>query len=513
MKRVLYWAAALLVLSCAREVLPEPAQPEEKPEIGTYKVSLTATFDPETRLEVSPTAGTMTWESTDEIAVFTRENRLRKGVVESVDGARATFTFNIDNDDAIEAGASAYYPYSIAVEGHSDQINLPGSFTDLGAANRSIPMKAVVTEGSLALPFKHLASLVYVNAPTSTPSYPGDGGAPSNTPQYVVFSVGEGSQPIAGTFTVATDGTLTPAGDNGTSIQTPWVSGQPYLFALPPATYANGFSLSITSAPYTVSATEQTVFTFYRKKRSSSYTAERANLLNMPAFNPQCKEFYLTSTATEWSDSEPLARMIQTGENSFLGALYSYKGPKAEWDLGLRILQGYNLGTHWHNTIGGIAGTEIASYGKDVGNFNRFDDQFGGVGVYQVSITLYDNNWRYTLNRVGDEYHHDHLYLVGGFDNWSAEGIVLTQKVGHNWYAQVEVGADKDIKPGETYGWKIYNGDWYVQWNDGSITPSKLSSYVNFNNEYQPNGSLQLNAGTYDIYFNDAVGWIQFVKK
>ena len=239
-----------------------------------------------------------------------------------------------------------------------------------------------------------------------------------------------------------------------------------------------------------------------------AFTPERAHMLNMPAFDPQCKIFYLTSTETEWSDSAPLARMIQTGENSFLGALYSHKGSKAEWDLGLRILQGYNLGTHWNNVIGGIENTDIATYGEHVGNFNGAPE-----GVYKVSITLYDNNWRYTSEWVNYEYHHDHMYLVGSFDGWSAEGIALTQKVGHNWYAQVEVAAGGVIEPGETYDWKIYNGDWAVQWNDGTINADNLSTYVNFNNSYAPNGTLSLPAGTYEIFFNDAVGWIMFVKK
>lgn len=525
-KCFIFMAAALLVVSCAREVIPEPVAQEpgtqeDNQGTGTYTVTLTASFEPETRLEVSPTEGTMTWNTTDRIAVFSQQGRLCEGSVQNVDGARATFTVTLENGDAIEAGAVAYYPYAIAVEGHSDQILLPESFTDLGVANRTIPMKAVVSEGG-ALPFKHLASLVYVNAPTSTPSYPGDGGVPSNTPALVVFSAGDVDQPITGKFTVGTDGTLTPAGDNGTSVQEPWDSGQPYLFALPPATYAKGFSLSITSAPYSVSETESTVFTFYRKKRSASYQAERANLLNMPAFDPQCKVFYLTSTATEWSDSEPLARMIQTGENSFLGALYSCKGDKAEWDLGLRILQGYNLGTHWHNTIGGV-GTEIASYGKNVGNFNG-----SPAGVYKVSITLYDNNWRYTSQKVRDaDWDHNAegggLKLVGNFDGWEQGGIPLDQVVGHNWYAQITVSASSLIHPETTYAWKIKRNDgWTVNWGKGDlathavISNTQLSTFLQVKDPEHmdpPNGSLNLPAGTYDVYFNDATGWIQFIKK
>ena len=494
MKRIIIIAAVLLAASCSSEVVPGPEDHGEVQEAKTYKVNLTASFDPETRILYDSSSGVATWSETDKIAVFTEQGRLVEGVITEMSATRPTFTFTIENGDAIKIGATAYYPASIAVADHPDQIVLPASFENTATASQSVPMKAVVTNGEIALPFKHLASIVYVNAPTSTPSYPGEGREPNK----VLFSVGDGNSPITGKFTVGSDLTLTAAGDNGTTVQVPWTSGQPYYFFLPAATYSQGFSISITSADG---------FTFYRKKRSSSYTAERAHLLNMPAFNPQCKVFYLTSTATEWSDSEPLARMIQTGENSFLGALYSFKGSKAEWDLGLRILQGYNLGTHWNNVIGGIQNTDLATFGEQVGNFNG-----APAGVYKVSITLYDNNWRYTSEWVNNEYHHDNMYLVGSFDGWSAQGIALIQKVGHNWYAEVEVGAGKTLEPDTQYTWKINNGSWDVQWGSGTISSSNLSTYVDFN-QNSSNGTLTLPAGTYEIFFNDAIGWIMFVKK
>lgn len=521
MKRLFCLATALLVVSCAREVIPEPSAQEGNQEVGTHTVSLTATFDPETRLSVNPTTGSMTWESTDKVAVFTQKGKLAQGDVKDLDGARATFSFTIDDDDAIEAGAIAYYPYSIAVEGHSDQIILPESFSDLNVANRSIPMKAVVTDGN-ALPFRHLASIVYVNAPTSTPSYPGDGNAPNSTPEYVLFSVGEGNSPITGKYTVGTDGTLTSAGDNGTMVRTPWKAGQPYLFVLPAATYAQGFSLSIVSET-TQANGKDVYFTFYKKKRSSSYTAQRANLLNMPAFNPQCKEFYLTSTETDWSDNVTSARMIQTGRNSYLGALYSHRGPLGDRDLGFRILQGFNLGTNWINVIGGRNDNDVASYGPSVGNI------YGDVGVWKVSITLYDNNWRYTTEWVGNEYNHQNpnnpeqgLSLVGFNDVWDS-GIPLTQKVGHNWYVEVTVDNSSLIKPNTSYDWKIkrYDG-WTVNWGrgngqgSGTINSEQMSSFLQLEDSQHVkpgNCTLNLPAGTYDVYFNDATGWIQFIKK
>ena len=75
------------------------------------------------------------------------------------------------------------------------------------------------------------------------------------------------------------------------------------------------------------------------------------------------------------------------------------------------------------------------------------------------------------------------------------------------------IGGSSGIPADTEYGWKINNGDWYVQWNKGSITNNKLYSSVDFNNADTGNGSLTLSAGTYDVFFNDAIGWIMFEKK
>ena len=499
MKRMIYLAAVLLLAACSRETLPETIEIVENPEAKTYSVSLRATFDPETRLSFDLDHEEWTWTEDDKVALFTHKGKKIEGEIRTGDfsAESPTFTFTLDDDDYIAEGATVYYPASIAVD--ESHIQLPSSFTSIQALNRGVPMKASVNAGKMA--FQLLASIIYVAPFSKTPSYP----SYDQRPQSVEFSV-QGSNAISGMFTV--DGlSLTASGDNGTTIIAPWAVNEPYYFALPPATYQ--FSVSIKAADG---------FIYYKKSRTKTpYEAERRNLLQMPAFDPQCKEFYLTSTETDWSDNVTTARMIQTGPNSFLGALYSHRGLLGDRDLGLRILQKYNLGTDWYNVIGGRNDNDLASYGGSVGNI------YGDVGVWKVSITLYEDNWRYTTERVDNEYHHDHMYLVGSFDNWSAEGISLTQKVGHNWYAQVEVDETAKIKPGQPYVWKIKSDDdWTVNWGRdpaqsyGQISSSQLYSYLQINDVGHtdpPNCTLNLPAGTYDVFFNDAIGWIMFEKK
>ena len=154
-----------------------------------------------------------------------------------------------------------------------------------------------------------------------------------------------------------------------------------------------------------------------------------------------------------------------------------------------------------HNTIG-ADGSPKATFGQNTGNINGNPE-----GVYKVSITLSQDSWTYTSEWVDNEYHHDQLYLLGDFTDWEQGRIAMDQPVGHNWTTTVTFDSDVNGV------WKIYNGSWYTQWNDGHIDADHMSSGVSFNNSYAPNGTLNLPAGTYNVFFNDAIGWIMFEKK
>lgn len=497
MKRMIYLAAVLLLAACSRETLPETIEIVENPEAKTYSVSLRATFDPETRLSFDLDHEEWTWTEDDKVALFTHKGKKIEGEIRTGDfsAESPTFTFTLDDDDYIAEGATVYYPASIAVD--ESHIQLPSSFTSIQALNRGVPMKATVSGGKMA--FKHLASMIYVAPFTKTPSYPNY----NQRPQIVEFSV-QDNTPITGKFTVNNDLSLTASGDNGTTITAPWTQNEPYYFVLPPATYQ--FSVSIKAADG---------FIYYKKSRiKTPYEAARKNLLQMPAFDPQCKEFYLTGAATGWSDANTDARMIQSGENTFIGALYSYDNSGQGSDYGFKILQGFNTGAGWGKVIGVYENGISAIYGN-VGNLPAPDNR-----VYGVTLTLGADYWTAESWRTRDEYgdyDHAHLYLVFGpyaadSSTWTTS-VELSQPVGHNWKGQVTIGNNSSIPADTEYGWKVNNGSWYVQWNKGNITNNKLYSSVDFNNADTGNGSLTLSAGTYNVFFNDAIGWIMFEKK
>ena len=500
MKRILYIAAALLLAACSREVLPEPIPQEENKDVKTRLITLTASFDPETRLTFSSTSGDGYWSSDDEIALFTSNGNLVKGTIKDGDYniTNSRFTFEIAADDAIDENSIAYYPYSIAVAGNPNQIRLPDAFNNATVQFRNVPMKAVVNNTGTDLCFKHLASMVIVSIP-NTPSYPGLG----KNPKQILF---ETNQPISGLFSVAGTAdapTLSPVnGETGTSITSAWVAGEKHMYILPAGTY-DGFSISIKN---------NDGFVLYKKNRSSSFTATRAKLVNMPDLDVQDYKgiaFYLTGNETAWSNNTTKARMIQVSKNSFIGAMYSSRGSNGDSDLGFKILPGNQMGD-WNYVIGSIQDSNKATYGGSAGNFNA------SQGVYSVQITFgsningNSNPWEYSVNWVSDDnFNHGALYLSGGFGD-----IPMNNPVMHNWVAEVTVAEGTNFEPNHDYWWKVRTNGWSTEWGRGTINNNQLYSGVELNaHGDEGNGSINLSAGTYDVFFNDAIGRIMFVKK
>ena len=502
MKRILYIAAALLLAACSREVIPESIPQEEKQESKTYTVTFTASFDPETRLAISTSNGVGSWEQTDEIALFTHNGKLVKGIIKNGDYNINTpkFTFEIEEGDSVDENAIAYYPYSIAVEGQPNQISLPAGYQNASEQYKTIPMKAIVSETGTNLSFKHLASMVLVKIPKA-PSFPGTG----KNPTLILF---EASNPISGAFTVggtADAPTLSPVGNgNGNSITSPWTAGESYMYILPAGTYDQGFSISIKN---------NDGFVLYKKKRSSTFTATRATLVKMPDLDVQDYKgtaFYLTGNETQWSNMATQARMIQVSKNSFIGGMYSSIGNNGSSDLGFKILPGNQMGD-WNYVIGAIQNSSNAQYGVNAGNFNG-----NPAGVYTVQIT-FDSNvngnqnpWTYSVNKVTDDnFDHGTLILSGGFGD-----INMSAPVKHNWVTEVTVAEDKPFKPGKDYWWKVHTNGWSTEWGKGTINNNQLYSGVELGASGDAgNGTINLSAGTYDVFFNDAAGQIMFVKQ
>jgi hypothetical protein len=502
MKRLLYSAIILLLASCSREIIPEIPENQDTPETGnTYTVTLTASMDPETRITINAENGIGQWDNNDEIALFTDNGKRLKGTISQNSSTKATFTFTVDEGDAIKEGAIAYYPFSISDESDPSVVNLPTSYDDPDIQYRSVPMRAVLSsDGSLV--FKHLASLIHVTLSSAIPSYPDD----SRKPKWVVL---ETNQNVSGSFTVNSDLTLTSPGGDSKYVRAQYVEGKTYLFPIPSGTYRNGFSLSIKA---------DDGFVYYKKNKSSDFTATRAKMVKMPSFDVQCKEFYLTGTETGWSTTDTRARMIQAGPNVFVGAMNSWAGEGGEKDKGLKILQKFNLVDGSWNYVIGHWQDGKANYGDGMANFAA-----GATGVFKITLTLNQGVWNYACESVGEATIHNELFMVVSLgDNTTdlshGEHIAFTRLVPHNWKTQIVVSSSTIIHPDTDYAWRLYIGDWYVQWgrisdDRGFINNNQLYSSLDWDNEHCHNCTLNLSAGTYDVYFNDCCGQIMFIKK
>ena len=512
MKRLLYSAIILLLASCSGEIIPEKPEIPDTPETGnTYTVTLTASMDPETRITINAENGIGQWDNNDEIALFTDNGKRLKGTISQYSPDKATFTFTVDQGDAISEGAVAYYPFSISVENDKNIVNLPSSYDNPDIQYRSVPMRAVLgSDGSLV--FKHIASLIHVTLASATPSYPQD----SRKPEWVVLETG---QNVSGTFSVNSDFTLAQPGGNSPYVKSQYVAGKTYLFAIPSGTYSHGFSLSIKADDE--AGGDNNGFVYYKKNKSGEFTATRAKMVKMPSFDVQCKEFYLTGTETGWSTTATDARMIQAGPNVFVGAMNSYAGLGGEKDKGLKILQKFNLVSGPWNYVIGQWENGKANYGDGMANFAS-----GTVGVVKVTLTLKQDEWLYTCSTIEGAETHENLYMVGSFGgnttDWNqGERIAFTQQehASHNWKTQIVVSSTSLIKPDTDYAWKLNTGSWYVQWgrlnNDhGVINNGQLYSSLDWNNTPSCyDCTLNLSAGTYDVYFNDCCGQIMFIKK
>ena len=90
----------------------------------------------------------------------------------------------------------------------------------------------------------------------------------------------------------------------------------------------------------------------------------------------------------------------------------------------------------------------------------------------------------------------------------------MNNPVMHNWVAEVTVAEGTNFEPNHDYWWKVRTNGWSTEWGRGTINNNQLYSGVELNaHGDEGNGSINLSAGTYDVFFNDAIGRIMFVKK
>ena len=297
-------AFVLTVCSCSKE-LPAGLLTTDT---GNGTVSFTATFersgDPDTRLGINTSSGTLTWTDGDAIAVQMTDDTF---VSFTYSSSTRKFTASLGGK-AVKDGGVAYYPASIAINKTPGSVNLPASYAarvSEGVATVCPPMTATVNLGASSLSLTHLGGILSVKA-----SY-----VPADATKLVLTATGKD---VTGNFTVS-GGAITAgsAGSNNTVTLTFsagdfGTSATEFFIPVPVTTFGSGFSFAFKNASDEIlfsQSTEKTDISVARAyiKRMAQVTVPisiyvRNNGTNWTTF--MAYYYSNTYTTTNWATNE-----------------------------------------------------------------------------------------------------------------------------------------------------------------------------------------------------------------
>ena len=150
-------------------------------------------------------------------------------------------------------------------------------------------------------------------------------------------------------------------------------------------------------------------------------------------------------------------------------------------------------------------GTEVDMSREMTGNIKA---NGGAIAVpeqnmfYTVTIDMTTMTYAWAKCDNQDPKTYGKIGVIGGFNNWAADAE-MTQAAPHNWYVQIKLDADTELK-------LRADGDWADNW--GAEDGLDLSKNNYFDSKYN-GGNIKVAAGEYTIFFNDITGKMIFVKK
>lgn len=504
MKKILLFVfAATIFAACEKETAVDETPINTNEDLVTYTFSVTqeALEGTDTKATISD-AGVFAWEDGDQIAIYNTVDS--KYYLFSTTGSGSTADFSRD----AAAGANftvAYYPALVVMSSAeiaagvsasakgTTSITLPDSYTASEAAS-GFPMTGSVNAvGELSM--AHLGGMLrftFTNVPTQATK--------------LVVSAGTG---ISGAFTVA-DGKITAAGTGTTTVT--FSKGDYYgttaVFSVPVPTG--------TYSSITVSLQDTNSKELFGKTKSTSTTVARKKLWKVASVNAKGEEFYLIHKGNGWSLTGNAARFIKTGANTYAVAGYGYhKKNNSEW--GFKVQPGYYHGVNnWdyvYGRSGGSAGDYNGSLGLGGTSNNcggNWDDETDRLQEYTINMSTLT----YSTTDIHDYWTSgaSKMYFMSedtGF-SWSSD-LEMTKVTDQNWkLSSVTVtSGSKEFKLFEV------DNSWGNHWYNASLTLTNGTPYGTLSwtgSDTSGDGAhYNLTAGSYDIYFNSAKGYIWFV--
>jgi len=204
--------------------------------------------------------------------------------------------------------------------------------------------------------------------------------------------------------------------------------------------------------------------------------------------------FYAVGGINGWSTDNAPKCMLIPESSSIMSYTTSYSGA---WDL--KLWKKDDIG-NWDVAYGCVNDGDNASSG-DLVNSSAGAISAPEAGYYTFSINLSTMTYSWTKldNQSPTEY--TLIGLIGGFNSWG-EDLEMTQVASHNWYAELTLSEDTELK-------FRANGGWDINWGcDLTITEAGF-----FGTGEQNGANIKVPAGTYDVYFCDINGNFAFAAK
>lgn len=508
-KSVLFIVAVLSILvSCSKEsssvqndtITPEETTVQEPTEEMCY---LTAVFEkeqPSSKANIADN-GDFSWSNGDAIAVFnSTDNKYYLFVTDAENGATSAKFSRV----AVPGSnwALAYYPASVVMSSeeisagvssardNSTTVTLPASYSSIAVAERSFAMKATVSGSSLY--FQHLGALMRFKF--------------KNVPYQATKMVLEMNSGISGTYTVSGNpAEITATGTGTTTVIFDEGTASTISVPIPTATYSS-FSVTFKDSGDHV--------LFAKSATGLAFVVSRANIYaSASAVNAQGEEFYLLSEAYGWNASEKIMRFIKIGDNTYRIAAWTkqHNGKPRSDGAGYKIAFGYAYGTgdaFWNYTFGSVETdskyTGTLKIGSSAANCHAGYDSEARVQSYTINVS--ENTWTTVDNGAGGSFNYPAVDLIIESSNYSMTGCGAA----HNW----KITNHAISAGGHTYHIsqhdKTYSDKTWESKQDGkNIT--NATPYATLNTTGQADGSLNLAAGNYDIYYNDVTKDIWFV--
>lgn len=205
-------------------------------------------------------------------------------------------------------------------------------------------------------------------------------------------------------------------------------------------------------------------------------------------------EYYLVGALQGWNSNpaDGMTCMLYPTD-----AMHHSFTTKFEGDANLKIWMGNEFG-NWENAMGTAVDGDQAAEGK-----------IGGGGAikcpekdayYTFSVDFATNTYKWTKLANQEPTSYKKIGLIGDFNSWKGDAF-LTQKAPHNWYISgLEVGGNGGIK-------FRANADWGTNWG------AKISiADQNYGVAAGNGDNIGIEAGTYNVYFNDITGEFVFKK-